>query len=203
MAVISDCLDQLGVRDNVMQPHVRPLTWQSRVVGYAATVSLIAVDEAPADSADWYRSEIEALELMQPGDVMVASTCAGSYWGELLTTASRQHGIRGVVADAYTRDVSSLRELDFPVFVAGIQAQDSLGRVEVERANVPIKCAGVEVNPGDLIAADQDGVVVIPAALALEVVDRAESKVAIETEMRADLRHGMSLSEAFAKYRIL
>lgn len=203
VAVLSDCLDQLGVRDNVMEHHIRPLTDESRVAGYAATVKLVEVDSAPADSADWYRGEIEALELMQPGDVMVASTCPASYWGELLANASRSHGVRGVVADAYTRDVTSLRTLGFPVFVAGIQAQDSLGRVDVAEANVPITCGGVEVNPGDVIAADQDGVVVIPEAIAQQVVERAETKVAAESEMRTDLRNGMALSEAFDKYRIL
>jgi regulator of RNase E activity RraA len=203
VAVLSDCLDQLGARERVMLPHIRPLTDSSSVAGYAATVKLVEVEEAPADSADWYRGEIEALELMQPGDVMVASTCPGSYWGELLTTASKNRGVRGVVADAYTRDVSALRKLGFPVFVAGIQAQDSLGRLDVEQANVKIECGGVEVNPGDLVAADQDGVVVIPEELAPEVVSRAEAKVAAESEMRADLRDGMPLSEAFAKYQIL
>jgi 4-hydroxy-4-methyl-2-oxoglutarate aldolase len=203
VAVVSDCLDQVGIRDNVMAPHIRPLTDDSKVAGYAATVQLIEVDSAPADSQDWYRGEIEAIEQMLPGDVLVGSTCPGSYWGELLATASRHYGVRGVIADAWTRDTVALRELGFPAFVAGIQAQDSLGRIDVQASNVPIECAGVAVNPGDLMIADQDGVAVIPEAVASDVIDRAEKKLKAEHDMRSELRDGLPLSAAFDKYRML
>lgn len=203
VAVVSDSLDRLGIRSNVMEPHIRPLTPDSRLSGYAATVTLEEVETVPEDSRDWYRKEIEAIENMQPGDVVVGSTCHRSYWGELLATTSLYHGVRGMVADAYTRDTVALRELEFPCFVAGIQAQDSLGRVEVTEWGKPVECAGVTVNQGDVIMADPDGVVVIPAEVAEEVVTLAEEKVAKESEMRADLREGTALSRAFAKYKVL
>ncbi len=203
VAVVSDSLDHHGVRDNVMASHIRPLTDDARVAGYAATVQLGMVDAIPADSDDWYRKEIEAIEAMRPGDVMVGSTCPRSYWGELLATTSIRHEVRGMVADAYTRDSAALRELGFPVFVAGIQAQDSLGRVEVVDAGGEIECGGVRVRQGDLILADADGVVVIPSALAYDVVAWAEDKMAKEDEMRRDLESGTTLSAAFRTHKVL
>lgn len=203
VAVVSDSLDHHGVRDNVMAPHIRPLTDDARVAGFAATVQLEMVDKAPEDSADWYRKEIEAIEAMHPGDVMVGSTCPRSYWGELLATTSIHHEVRGMVADAYTRDAAALRELGFPVFVAGIQAQDSLGRVEVVASGGSIECGGVTVSQGDLVLADADGVVVVPAAIAEDVITWAEDKMARETEMRQDLASGTTLSDAFRTHKVL
>lgn len=203
VAVISDCLDQVGVRNNVMAPRIRPLTQQCRVSGYAATVHIEPVDAPPLDRDDWYRGEIEALEGMQPGDVMVGSTCTGSYWGELLAVACCQRGVRGVVADAYTRDTSALIGMNFPTFTAGIHAQDSLGRVDVTAHSVPVDSGDVRVVPGDMIIGDQDGVAVIPADVAEEVISKAEEKMAVEKRMKASLRNGMPLSEAFSTYGIL
>jgi 4-hydroxy-4-methyl-2-oxoglutarate aldolase len=203
VAVVSDSLDHHGVRDNVMAPHIRPLTADARVAGYAATVQLEMVDAIPADSADWYRKEIEAIEAMRPGDVLIGSTCPRSYWGELLATTSIRHEVRGMVADAYTRDSAALRELGFPVFVAGIQAQDSLGRVEVVGAGEEIECGGVRVRQGERVHADPDGVVVIPRALALDVIAWAEGKMTKEDEMRRDLESGTTLSAAFRTHKVL
>ena len=203
VAVVSDCLDTVGVRDHVLAPRIRPLWAGCTTAGYAATVHLIPVDARPEDPRDNYRNELAAVDALQPGDVMVVSTCALSYWGELLSTAAIRRGAAGIVADAYTRDADAIEHLGFPTFVAGIQAQDSLGRVDVDGYGEPIDCAGVRVTQGDLVLADRDGVVVVPAALAEEVLDRAEQKVAMETAMREDLTHGMSVSAAFGRHGIL
>ena len=88
VAVVSDCLDRVGVRSNVMAPHIRPLTRESRAAGYAATVHAVEVEAIP-ERGSWYAGEIAAIDSQQPGDVMVVSTCNGSYFGELLGTASR------------------------------------------------------------------------------------------------------------------
>ena len=203
VAVISDCLDKIGLRDQVMAQRIRALTPESRVAGYAATVHLVTVDSPPDDPKDAYRGEIEALEGLAPGDVMVVSTCPGSYWGELLATASRHLGAVGVVADAYTRDTATLVEMGFSTFIAGISPLDSLGRTDVDAYDVPIECGGVSVNPGDLVLGDRDGVVVVPRDRAEEVIGGAETKVGAEREMREDLRRGRPMSEAFATYGIL
>ena len=202
-AVVADCLDRLGVRTQVLEPHIRPLYADAKVAGSAATVHCIDVDAVPEDRADWYRGEMDAVDSLQPGDVMVVSTCRGSYWGELLATASRYRGARGLVADAYTRDTLALAEMRFPTFAAGIHCADSLGRIDVDAVGVPIVCGGVEIRPGDLVLGDHDGVVIIPASLGAEVIGLAEEKIAGENVVRAKLAEGMPVSEAFRTYGVI
>jgi 4-hydroxy-4-methyl-2-oxoglutarate aldolase len=202
-AVVADCLDRLGVRMQVLEPHIRPLYADAKVAGYAATVHCVDVEAVPEDRADWYRGEMSAVDSLQPGDVMVVSTCRGSYWGELLATASRYRGARGLVADAYTRDTLALTEMRFPTFAAGIHCADSLGRIDVDAVGVRIACGGVEISPGDLVLGDNDGVVVIPASLGAEVIGLAEEKVSGEDLVRAKLAEGMPVSEAFRTYGVI
>jgi len=202
-AVVADCLDRLGARSQVLDPRIRPLTRETRLAGYAATVKCIEVDAVPESRDDWYRGEVEAVDALRPGDVMVVSTCLGSYWGELLATASRYRGARGLVADAYTRDTLALMELGFPTFVAGIHSADSLGRIDVASVGVPIECGGVRIEPGDLVLGDYDGVVAVPAALAEEAIALAEQKVSDENLVRAKLAEGMPVAEAFRRYGVL
>ena len=202
-AVVADCLDRLGVRTQVLEPHIRPLYADAKVAGYAATVHCVDVDAVPEDRADWYRGEMSAVDSLQPGDVMVVSTCRGSYWGELLATASRYRGARGLVADAYTRDTLALTKMQFPTFAAGIHCADSLGRIDVDAVGGPISCGGVAISPGDLVLGDNDGVVVIPASLGAEVIGLAEEKVSGEDLVRAKLAEGMPVSEAFRTYGVI
>jgi regulator of RNase E activity RraA len=202
-AVVADVLDRLGVRSNVMAPRIRPLDRRTKLAGFAATVHCVEVDATPADREDWYKGELQAVDALEQGDVMVVSTCRGCYWGELLATASRYRGARGIVADAYTRDTLSLIEMNFPTFVAGISPEDSLGRIEVDAVGVPIECGDVTVNPGDLLVGDHDGVVVIPSAVAHEVVALAEEKVSGENLVRQKLEDGMPVWEAFRTYGVI
>jgi len=202
-AVVADVLDRLGVRSNVMAPRIRPLDRRTKLAGFAATVHCVEVDAAPADREDWYEGELQAVDALQQGDVMVVSTCRGCYWGELLATASRYRGARGIVADAYTRDTLSLIEMNFPTFVAGISPEDSLGRIEVDAVGVPIECGDVTVNPGDLLVGDHDGVVVIPSAVAHDVVALAEEKVSGENLVRQKLEDGMPVWEAFRTHGVI
>ena len=102
---------------------------------------------------------------------MVVSQCDWSFWGELLSTAARYRGCRGVVIDGYTRDTRAIIAMGFPVFCRGIHPADSLGRLDVAAHDVPIHCGGVLVGPGDLILADDDGVVAIPQAVAEQALD--------------------------------
>ncbi len=199
-AVVSDCLDRLGIRDRVLAPQIRPLTPEMKLAGVARTVQCVATDGVPPDRDDWYRGELAAVDALGPGDVMVVSTCEGSYWGELLATAARSRGARGLVADAYTRDTIALIEMGFPTFVAGIHCADSLGRIDVQAFGVEITCGGVAVANGDLVLADNDGVVIVPAAIAGEAITLAEEKIAGETLVRQKLEEGMSVAEAFRVY---
>lgn len=200
VAAVSDCLDRIGIRDNVMAPHIRPLAPGMRLAGFAATVLAVQVDAVPEDP---YAGEIHAVDSQQPGDVMVVSTCNGSYWGELLATSSRRRGAVGIVADCFTRDIRSLIAMNYPTFVAGISAQDSLGRIDVAEVGGEIECGGVRVSKGDLILADDDGVVVVPSGVADEVLGLSEEKVATENIVRASLADGSTVKEVFAAYGIL
>ena len=202
-AVVSDCLDRIGYRDQVMKPHIRPLYPEARMAGFAMTVHCIEVDGLPANSDDYYKGELQAVDSLKAGDVMVVSTCEGSYWGELLATASRYRGAVGIVADAYTRDTLQLIEMQFPTFVSGISACDSLGRIDIDQVGVPIQCGGVTVKSDDLLLADYDGVVVVPSEVAEEAISRAEDKVSGENLVREKLAEGMPVWEAFRTYGVI
>jgi len=202
-AVVADCLDRRGLRRQVLAPHIRPLAPTMRLAGFAATVHCVAVDAVPESRHDWYRNELASVDALQPGDVIIVSTCRGSFWGELLATASRVRGALGVVADAYTRDTLALIAMGFPTFAAGIHCADSLGRIDVDAFDIPITCGGVDVAPGDLVLADYDGVVIIPAELGEEIVARAEVKVSGENIVREKLAEGMPVSEAFRTYGVI
>jgi regulator of RNase E activity RraA len=202
-AVVSDCLDRLGYRQQVMRPHIRPLYPEARLAGFAMTVHCIEVDALPANADNYYKGELQAVDSLSRGDVMIVSTCDGSYWGELLATASRHRGAVGIVADAYTRDTDRLIEMQFPTFVAGISACDSLGRIDIDQVQVPIECGGVSVKPDDLVLADFDGVVVVPSEVAEEAITGAEEKVSGENLVREKLAEGMPVWEAFRTYGVI
>ena len=202
-AVLADCLDRLGYRNQVLAPRIRPLYPAAKVVGIAFTVHCITVDGVPPDSDDHYKGELQAVDALQAGDVMVVSTCDSSYWGELLATAARFRGAKGIVADAYTRDTLALIDMEFPTFAAGISAYDSLGRIDVDAVNISIECGGIKIDPGDLVLGDHDGVVVVPWAVAEDAISAAEAKVAGENMVREKLAEGMPVWEAFRAYGVI
>jgi len=200
-AVIADVLDRLGYRDQSCRAEIRPLFPGARIAGVARTVRTVPAQElGPAEP---YKGEIAAVDALGPGDVMVVSECAWSFWGELLSTAARYRGCHGVVIDGYTRDTRAIIAMGFPVFCRGIHPADSLGRIDVAEHGVPIRCGGVLVNPGDLILADDDGVVAIPHAVAEQTLTMAEEKVRGENRVRQALADGMSVAEAFRRYGVL
>jgi regulator of RNase E activity RraA len=199
--VIADVLDRLGYRDQCLRAEIRPLFTGAKAAGIARTVRTIpAPDLTPAEP---YKGEMAAVDALGPGDVMVVSACEWSFWGELLSTAARYRGCRGVVIDGFTRDTQAIVAMGFPVFSRGIHPADSLGRLDVPEHDVAIQCGGVLVQPGDLILADDDGVVAIPRAIAEEALALAEEKVRGENLVRKALGEGMSVTEAFRRYGVL
>ncbi|HEU4754846.1 MAG TPA: RraA family protein [Armatimonadota bacterium] len=199
-AVVSDELDRMGFRDQVMRPDIRPLFPEARLAGYAFTVHAVPVFSLPEEP---YKLEMESVDRLQPGDVMCVSPVEGSFWGELLSTAAGYRGCRGVVVDGYTRDTQAIIRMGFPTFVRGIHMADSLGRLDVAAYNVPIQCGGVAVRPGDLLLGDYDGIVVIPQEVAPEAISRAEEKVRGENLVRKHLQEGMPVSEAFRRFGVI
>jgi len=202
-AVVCDALDQLGYRNQALRENIRPLFPDCRFAGWARTISYVDVYHIPEDP---YGLEIESIDSILPGEVVVIST-AGSVqnapWGELLSTAARARGARGSVIDGIVRDVQKIEALGFPVFARGIKPVDSKGRGIVIDYNVPVECAGVRVSPGDLIFADYDGIVAVPAEALPDAIRLATEKVASENHSREELLEGAYLRDVYNKYGVL
>jgi 4-hydroxy-4-methyl-2-oxoglutarate aldolase len=202
-AVVSDVLDQLGYRQQVMAPRIRPLYPDARVAGRARTVRVEPVDGPPERAEDNYAMQLEAIESLAPDHVMVVSQIPVCFWGELLSLAAQGRGAQGIVIDGYTRDIDGIVALAFPTFVAGIHAADALGRAEVVEYGGRITSGDVAVDDGDLVLGASDGVVVVPVAVAEKVVGLAEEKVQGEDAVKLKLGEGMSVSEAYSRYGVL
>ena len=204
-AVLSDVLDGLGYRHQVLPPWVRPLDERVVLCGRARTGLYRDVYHVPPGHNP-YELEIALVDDLRPGDVPVLG-CGRSGriapWGELLTTASMARRAHGCVTDGLVRDVKAIRELEFPVFHGGIGPLDSKGRGEVCAIDVPVECAGVSVNPGDLVFGDADGVVVVPQPIVVQTVNQALAKVEGEDRTRAELKQGARLADVFKKYGVL
>src|SRR5437667_8206944 len=169
-AVVADALDELGQHDRAMREYLRPLSPEFILVGWARTIMCVDVFCKPTDP---YGMEIEAIDSILPGEVVVVSTGESKRnapWGELLSTAARARGARGAVIDGLVRDVKKIESLGFPVFAAGIKPVDSKGRGIVLDFNRPVVCGGIRVSPRDVVFADFDGVVVIPAEVVPDAV---------------------------------
>ncbi|CAA9548376.1 MAG: hypothetical protein AVDCRST_MAG59-1540 [uncultured Thermomicrobiales bacterium] len=204
VAVISDILDGLGYRDQVMEAGVVPVQPDRRpLVGRAATMLVVPQVEVVEQP---YTAQIAAIDAIAAGDVVVigAGGAPGvAVWGELFSNAAWARGARGTVTDGFHRDTRMLLDLGFPVFSRGARPVDISGRGTVVAAGRPVEVAGVTVRAGDIVFAEIDGIIVVPSEVAAETVERAFAKVATEDDARAELRKGALLGEVWAKYRVL
>jgi regulator of RNase E activity RraA len=202
-AVVSDILDDLGHRDHVLDPAIRPLGDGAVIAGWANPFLVAEVDEMPADP---YTGEIAAMDDIAPGDmVLVAAggSARAACWGELFSTAARARGARGTLIDGYSRDAQVIAALGYPVWCRGLLPLDVKGRLAVTAWRQPAVVGGLRVKPGDLVVADADGVVVVPAGLAAETVGRALEKVSKEDGVRAALAEGSTLRSAYDRFGVL
>jgi regulator of RNase E activity RraA len=202
-AILADVLDGLGHRTSALPAEVRPLRAEWKILGRAATLSAVPVAVEPRQP---YAVELECIDALRPGDVLVATTHGdrgSALWGELLSTAARAHGAVGVVLDGLTRDAARIVAMDFPVFAAGFSPLDSKGRLDGIAHGLPIRIGGCLVGPGDWVFGDVDGVVVVPAELAEAAFPRALAKATAENRVREGLARGRSVREVFAEYGIL
>lgn len=207
VAAVCDILDDLGYRNQALHQRLRPLLPDRAACGFVGRARTIRWMETDyVDEVDPYGLEIEAVDSLRPGDVVVHSTDHGGTnapWGELMSTAARMNGAVGCVCDSQVRDCVKIIEMGFPVYCTGIRPLDSRGRGKVMAYDVPIRCGEVLIQPGELIFADYDGIVVIPTLVERDVVQRAKERIGKESLTRMALLRGEKLRDVYATYGVL
>lgn len=201
-AIAADALDSCGLRDRVLDARITPVFPHARFVGRAYPVSVVddlTVPDKP------YDGEMDALSAMSPGDVgvyAVDGSNRAAAWGELFSCGAIGRGAVGVIVDGCIRDSEQIWELGFPVFAAGRSPLDTLARARVDTHGSAVFCGGLHIERGDVIVADSDGIVVVPASYTEVVSNFIASKRRLEQQARDDLLAGAPIREVWNKYGV-
>jgi 4-hydroxy-4-methyl-2-oxoglutarate aldolase len=197
---ISDILDKRGSKDQVLPRYITPFTVANRVAGPAFTGQGYP---SASPASDDTQTRLRMLDSITPGTVSVWA-CGGSmvcaHWGEIMSTAARQRGSTGAVLDGGVRDLDFINAMSYPVFAQFKCSASSIGRWDIKEYQVTIKIGNTVIRPGDFVFGDGDGVVIVPGELTLEVLTAAEDVYRREKNMREELRRGVSVKDAYAKY---
>ena len=202
-AVVCDALDSLDLRNQSPRVPLPPLTVRRLLVGRCHTTLW---SDMYHDDPRPYELELQAVDACRPDDVVIAAAGGSTHsglWGELLTTASRNGGCVGAILDGAVRDVRQMTRMDFPVYARGTCMYDSRNRQRVVDVDVPVEIDGVCFAPGDLVFADDDGIVVVPRNVEDDAIRRAWNKVQAENVTRDAIRGGMKATDAYRKYGVL
>jgi 4-hydroxy-4-methyl-2-oxoglutarate aldolase len=202
---VADVLDELGLPDQGLAPRFAPYPpTAGRLAGWAFT---IRGEMTPYPMGAGDEAKMEACARLTPGTVSVWSGRGEGicFFGELISIGMQERGCVGALVDGGVRDVEWIGKLGFPVYARYRTPVQSIGRWKVVESAVPVPMPGatvaeVAVTPGDLVLADADGAIVVPAAVAEQVLERAEELGAREVQIRSELAGGLSLSEALAKF---
>ena len=202
-AVVCDALDTLGYPRQSPRVALQPMTGVHLLVGRCRTT--LWADMAHVDPRP-YELELIAVDGCRPDDVMIAAaggSMQSGIWGELLSTAARNGGCVGTIVDGAVRDTAMMAAMGFACFARGTSIYDSRNRQRVIDIDVTVEIDGVRFAPGDLVFADDDGVVVVPREVEQEAIARAWAKVHAENVTRDAIRAGMKAVAAYGKYGVL
>jgi regulator of RNase E activity RraA len=200
VASVSDAIEQLYGRKLYMHHEMRPV-FTTKFAGPAVTVLL--KKEEHKEGASVSQGMLDAIDAAAPGSVYVMKLEDGADIagiGGLMATAMKARGLAGAVIDAAVRDVPQIKKLQFPVYSIGVVPSTSVNHYRFAGVNIPVTVAGAPVNPGDIISADEDGVVVIPKAQAAEILKKAQELDNTEHTMIPFIEKFKSIREAVAKF---
>jgi regulator of RNase E activity RraA len=203
-ALLSDSCDAAGLRHQVLEERLAPLVPGTRVIGRARTLRF-----APSlvdDADDPYGDAIDAIDDIGAGEIVVIATDRSNdsaFWGELFSAAARGAGAAGVITDGNLRDTDRIASLGFPAFSRSRRPIDFRARLRIVDVDVPVVLGGVRIEPGDLVTADDDGIVVVPVAHEDRVLGLARERARRESSVLTELLAGESLRAVWDRHRVL